>query len=93
MGKTSGAKTLQTLAAGGDTGGIKKGVAADRGTAGAVLAALAPGKPLNRLEVAQATGRTEAAINSCLTRLRAQGRVQVEGGFWTLAAAGEGATP
>lgn len=73
-----------------DTSGIKKGVTADRtgraGTAAYIQAALGPGRPLNRAELAEETGATEAAVRSSLTKLRARGVVQVEDGFWTLVA-------
>jgi protein gp37 len=80
---------------GGDTAGIKNGVGADRVTTptiDAIRAALAPGKPLNRFELARATGRTRAAVSSCLTKMRARGAVVVEDGFWTLAAGGDDGT-
>jgi protein gp37 len=54
------------------------------GTAEDIVAALGPGKPLNRAELAEETGATEAAVRSSLTKLRRRGLVQVEDGFWTL---------
>ncbi len=59
------------------------------GTAELIQAALGPGRPLNRAELAEDTGATDSAVASCLTRLRRQGVVQVEDGFWTLVANAE----